>query len=263
MTNARILLADIETAYLTVKVWQSRLYNINISKDQIITDMHLLSYAAKWLGEKRIIYQDQSKARDMANDKPLVKSLWKLLDEADIVVVQNGRAFDLPTIRARMIKHQLSPPSPFRVIDTFLVAKKHFQFTKNSLEYLSEHLGCRVVKSKHKEFPGFELWDECLKRNPRAFAEMKRYNIDDVLSLEEVYLKMRPWIENHPNVGMYVDVDRPVCNKCGGRVIRRKINYTNAGIKAQYQCTVKGCLGYCTGKVELSSREKRRRQTTG
>jgi hypothetical protein len=47
-------------------------------------------------------------------------------------------------------------------------------------------------KKRHAKFPGFELWRECLAGNHEAWDEMREYNIDDVLSLEELYLVMRP-----------------------------------------------------------------------
>ena len=38
-----------------------------------------------------------------------------------------------------------------------------------------------------------KLWTECLNGNRQAWAEMKRYNIHDVLSTEELYTKIQAW----------------------------------------------------------------------
>lgn len=56
------------------------------------------------------------------------------------------------------------------------------------------------------------LWLECLKGNEDAWEEMKRYNIDDVLTTEEMYLVMRPWMQTHPNIA--AANGRCACPKC-------------------------------------------------
>ena len=101
-------------------------------------DWTIFSYAAKFLGEKKIYYGDTSgrgkkKVRD---DKALVGEIRDLLDEADIVIAQNGKRFDIRKINARLIQHGYAPPQPFRVIDTMLVAKKYFAFTSQKLSGL-------------------------------------------------------------------------------------------------------------------------------
>lgn len=253
----RILLLDIETAPILAAVW--KIWDENIGLDQIQSDMHILSYAAKWLGEDKIFYEDQSQRRNVEDDKHLLKSLWKLFDECDIMVTQNGVSFDIPTIKGRMIANGLPPPSPFRNIDTMVQAKKSFRLTSNKLEHIAKTLGCKNRKQKHKEFPGFELWKECLNHNPKAWKVMKEYNIDDVRTLEEVYLKMRPWIVQHPNIGVYFDSDRPLCPKCGSAHMNKsKHRFTRAGQYIQYVC--KDCGGYARGSTQIMPQSKRKLQ---
>jgi hypothetical protein len=216
----------------------------------------LLSFAAKWLDGKEIIYADQSKRRNIEDDTHLLRQIHGLLDDAWLVIAQNGDGFDLPKIRSRMIIKGMKPPSSFRTIDTLKVAKKQFGFTSNKLAHLSDVLGCTVRKDKHPEFPGFELWRECIKRNPRAWKVMKRYNIDDVLTLEEVYLKMRPWIERHPNVGVFDPKSRHVCPKCGGEVQSRGFRMTQVQQFRQYQC--KKCHGWSW--LRIGDFDKQQRQ---
>jgi predicted RNA-binding Zn-ribbon protein involved in translation (DUF1610 family) len=87
---------------------------------------------------------------------------------------------------------------------------------------------------------------------------MKEYNIDDVIVLEEVYFKIRPWIERHPNVGNYINLEKPVCPKCGGRVTRRGYMFTNFGKYQRYQCAE--CHGWSRGRDLLNTRESRKQQ---
>lgn len=256
MKAPKILTLDIETAPIKALVWG--LWDQNVGLNQIDTDSSILSWAAKWLDKKTVIYRDTSgrgpaKIRD---DKKLVGELWKLLDAADLIVAQNGIKFDIKRINARLIKHGYPPYSPTRVIDTLKVAKKHFGFTSNKLEYTSELL-TDTPKSKHKDFPGFELWLECLKDNPKAWAEMKKYNKQDVIATEKLYLKLRPWIDQHPNVGTYNVRGDVQCPKCGsGEIQLAGIRVLQQGSYQRYHCQT--CGGWSRGKQILAELEARK-----
>jgi hypothetical protein len=263
MNKPRILSIDIETAPIEAYVWQKGLYKTNITTEQIIADTHLLSYAAKWLDSKQVIYGDQSKARTLSNDMRLLREIHALLDEADIVVAHNGQAFDLPFVLTRMVGAGIPPMSPFRQVDTYKVAKKQFGFTFNKLEFLARALGCKMRKNPHRNFPGMELWKECLDRNLLAWKEMQEYNKDDVLVLEEVYLKLRPWIEGHPNVGNYVDTGRPLCPNCGSVVERRGLAYTQTGQYERYHCLNPKCGKYPRGRQVVGDKTHRKLQLVG
>lgn len=215
----KILILDIETAPILANVW--RIWDENVGLNQIHSDWHLLSFGAKWVGEKRIIYEDQSKVKPIDNDVKLLKSVHGLLDTADIVVAHHGKKFDLPKLNARFLTNGFQPPSPYKIVDTREIAARTFGFTSNKLEFLSNTL-CTKKKLSHRNFAGFELWKECLAGNPKAWAEMKRYNIRDVEALEELYLKLRPWQQTGaPNFGVFTDQETPVCPKCGSENISR------------------------------------------
>lgn len=256
--SPRTLFLDIETAPKIAYVWQT--FKTNVSVEQIVSDTHLLSFAAKWADEKKVHYFDQSHARSISNDMTLLKEIHKFLDEADFVVAHNGQAFDLPFVITRMAAMDMRPPSPYRQIDTYRIAKKQFGFTFNKLEFLAKALKCGTLKSKHKKFPGMELWKECLARNQEAWKEMKLYNIDDVLALEEVYYKLLPWIEGHPNVGMYVDSKVEVCPNCGSSVEKRGFTTTNIGTYQRYHCLNPKCGKYPRGRKNLAGKELKSKQ---
>lgn len=243
--KARILFIDIETAPVAAYVW--RLFKENVGLNQIKDDWFILSFCAKWFEDKEVIYHDQSQAARIEQDKPLLRRIWKLLNDADIVVAQNGIRFDMKKINARFILNGMPPPSPYEVVDTFVVAKSTFGFTSNKLEYMTDKL-CTVKKRKHKKFPGFELWAECLKGNPAAWKEMRLYNVDDVVSMEELYLVMRPWVIGHPNVAAIEGVDGHACPKCGSdEVIQKGYRFTRQGGQyARFHC--KSCGGWSRGR---------------
>src|SRR5579885_983063 len=180
----RILTLDIETAPLKSYHWG--LWDQNIGIEQIDVDWSILAYGAKWLDKPKFIYRDtggrgESKTRD---DAALLDEIALLLDEADLVVAQNGKKFDIKKINTRLIQANIPPYSPIRVIDTQEVAKKHFGFPSNKLAYTSKIL-TDTPKDDHRKFPGFELWRECLADNPKAWKEMKKYNKRDVIATEK------------------------------------------------------------------------------
>lgn len=246
LDQPRILTLDVETSPLESYHW--RLWDEHISVDQVNVEWSILSYCAKWLDAPKLIYEDtggRGKHR-VRDDKGLLKSLWSLLDEADLVVAQNGNSFDIKKINSRLVMHGFAPYKPVRVIDTFLAAKRFFSFTSNKLAWLSKHL-TNEPKDPHKQFPGFELWAEVLKDNPKAWAEMQKYNKRDVVATEKLYKRLRPWIRNHPNLGMYDLTDRPVCTNCGSaRLQSRGTQVTQQGRYDRYQC--QECGAWARGK---------------
>lgn len=253
-----ILTIDIESSPIEAYIWG--LWDQNVGIDFVKTDWTIFSYAAKWLGEKKIYYSDtggrgKKKVRD---DKALVGEIRALLDDADIIVAQNGKRFDVRKINARLIEHGYAPPRPYRVVDTLIAAKKYFAFTSQKLAWTSQRL-TDTPKDEHKNFPGFELWKECLLDNKAAWREMKKYNVQDVIATEKVYLKLRPWIDNHPNVGAYDPSKDPVCPKCGsGNLQREGTRVLQQGRYPRFQCG--DCGGWSRGKEMLMPLNVRRSQ---
>ncbi len=233
-SSPKILVFDIETAPIEAYVWG--LWDNNVALNQIKRDWFVFCWAAKWYGSPatEVIYHSQEKSKNITNDKKILEKLWKLLDEADIVMTKNGIRFDVKKINARFILHGMKPPSEYRHIDLERIARK-FGFTSTRLEYLSEKLNKKYKKLKHKKFPGFELWEQCNKRNPRAWSEMKKYNIHDVLATEELYTTFLPW-DTTLTFNVYTGKDT-VCN-CGNTKLKKN-GYTllSTGKYPRYQCT--------------------------
>ncbi len=240
----RILTLDIETSPIVAYVW--RTWKENIGPAQILQDWSIMSFAAKWFGVNEVMYEDTSGQTDYRDDTLLLLPLWKLLDSADIIVAQNGIAFDMKKINARFLMAGMPPPSTYRVVDTLQEARKIAKFTSNRLEFLSTIL-TDTPKDHHSEFPGIELWKQCLAGNPKAWAAMRKYNIRDIVSTEKVYIKMRPFIVGHPNVAAYQDPEVASCPKCGSEDVHpRGFVYTQTGKYQKYRCG--HCLGWSRGR---------------
>lgn len=250
----KILVLDIETSPLISYTWG--IWEQNISLNQIKQDWAVIAWSAKWLGDpaSKIFYKDQRGAKNIMDDKKILQELWNLIDQADILLTQNGISFDIKKLNARFIMNGMKPPSSYKHIDTKRIASKKFGFTSNKLEYMTEKLCKKYKKSKHKSFPGFELWNECLKGNLKAWKEMEHYNKYDILSLEELYYKLQPW-DSSINFNSYSD---ELTNRCAcGSVNFRKngFKYTSVGKYQRYVCL--DCGSEAKDRVNLLSKDKK------
>lgn len=249
----KVLLFDIETSPLSAYVFQKSIWKTNVTDDQVISEWFMLTWSAKWLYDDKVISQRLTgkEAKD-ENDKRIVKGLWDLLDEADIVIAHNGDGFDVPNMNTRFIINGFPPTSPYQTIDTKSVATKQFGFTHNSLNALAKIFGFGAKKDTD-----FELWKRCTAGEEEALAYMQEYNIGDVELLEKVYLKLRPWIRNHPNIGLYIDNNETACPNCGSENITwldGKFHYTGVSKFPLFVCK---CGAYGRGRKSVVSKDKK------
>lgn len=251
----KILVFDIETAPLEVITWG--IWDQNIPLSRIKKDWQVLAWAAKWLGDgpDKIEYMDTFKQKDMRDDSKILKRIHKMLDEADYVVGHNSDAFDVKKLNARFIQLGMQPPSGYKRLDTKKLAKKHFAFTSNKLEYITDKLCTKYKKLKHGKFPGNALWDEFLKGNKKAQVEMEKYNKYDVLSLEEAFLKILPW-ESANLFQNYHNSELNICT-CGSIDFKKSgFHITSSGKFQKFKC--KNCGSEMRSKKNLLSLNKRK-----
>ena len=233
MSAPKILIFDIETSPIIASVWS--LWDQNVGLNQIKEDWKIISFAAKWLNEKKVVQYDLRDGVTKSGEFLLIAKLWYLLNEADIVVTQNGKAFDVKKAQAKFLEHKFKPTSSFQQVDTRMLAKKHFAFTSNKLEYMTEKFNTKYKKLKHNKFPGHELWNACLKGNKQAWAEMAKYNKYDVLATEELYKRLIPF-DNSVNVNAYYGDGSTHCT-CGSTQFRKNgHSYTAAGKYQRFEC---------------------------
>lgn len=235
----RILLLDIETAPNIAYVWG--LWQQNVGIDQIANSGYVMCWSAKWLGEKDMHFNS------IANVTPrtMLRTIHKLLDEADIVIHYNGAKFDIPTLNKEFLIYGLKPPAPYKQVDLYKVVRDAFRFPSNKLDYVSRTLKL-AEKIRHK---GFELWVECMAKDPTAWKAMERYNKQDVVVLEALYHRLLPWITSHPNLGAFKD--GIVCPKCGSaRHQSRGVQVTTTVHYRRFQCSD------CGGWFRLVKRNK-------
>lgn len=237
--SPRVLYLDIETSPIVGMTWQAYEANLNY----IISPTKIISVGHKWTDEKRTTVRAlpdfKGYKANKLDDLALCEHLWVLLDEADVVIAHNGDGFDIKKANARFIANEMTAPSTYKTVDTLKVAKKYFYFDKNNLD----ELGKLLDEGQKMNTGGFELWLKCMAGDMIAWKLMKQYNSQDVDLLEKVYLRLRPYIENHPNLNMVVEgaggKDKvPHCPACRSTNLQKRgFTITHTGHKQRYQCT--------------------------
>ena len=251
----KILVLDIETAPLKAFIW--KLWKENIPINSIISDWFCICWSAKWLFNSDI-YSDCATPKEALNedDSRVMISLKSLLDEADIVLTYNGNKFDIPRINSRLLLNNINPPKPFTSLDLYTHVKKKFNLSSNKLDYLAT-----ILHLPNKLYTDFNLWKACTEGNKDALDRMVEYNKYDVELLESVYLKVRPWIQGHPNLGLYLETDKPVCPNCGSHLLQDAgYYYTSTNRYKLYQCE---CGAFSRMRTSEIPSEKRPQILTG
>lgn len=233
VNTPRILTIDIETSPNVADVWG--LFKQTVSLSQLRESTRMISFAAKWRGTQRVEFR--SEFHDGRTD--MIERARALLDEADIVVHYNGTTFDMPHMRREFLLEGITPPSPVKQVDLLRTVKKQFRFSSNKLDHVTAQLGL-TGKLSHS---GHDLWVRCMAGDEKAWALMRRYNKRDVVTTEELYDRLLPWITAHPHVGLYRGDTEDTCPKCGStRLERRGWAYTTVSAFRQYRC--KDCGGW-------------------
>ena len=238
----KILVFDIETFANLSFTWGKW--------DQNVIDFErewfVLCFCYKWLGEKTVnsiaLPDFDLYSEDRFNDYEVVKAMWKLFDEADIVIAHNGDKFDIKKMYARFLYYRLPPPSSFKSIDTVKIARKYFSMNSNKLDDIGKYLGV----GRKMVHTGWDLWKRCSEGDLKAWDELIRYNKQDVILLEKVYEIFKPYVTNHPNLNLYNGTTH-CCPNCGSdNLQKRGFALTRVSKTQRYQCM--SCAAWSQGE---------------
>jgi hypothetical protein len=249
-----ILVLDIENAPTLAGVWG--VWQTNVPLDLIFSYWFMLSWSAKWLYDDEV-FSDVLTAEEAKNedDKRIVQSLWEMIDSADILIGHNIIKFDTRKMNTRFLFHGMKPPSPVQQIDTLMIARKNFSLESNKLDFLAKFLG---IPGK-LENGGAETWKKCVKGDADSLLLMDKYNRQDIMTTEDVYVKLRPWMRSHPNLALYHDdmVTRcPTCESIDLQYDTNKSYVTPMNTYTAIRCNNCGAVG----RARTSSLGKDRRQ---
>jgi hypothetical protein len=245
--SAKILYTDIETSPILAHIWSLR--DLNVGLNQIIQDPEVIGVGYRWNDQRGAKYVSTWDHEDLGGRAFMLGTVHALLDEADVVVHYNGDRFDIPWLNGEFARIGLTPPSPFKNIDLYKVARKNFRFPSYKLQYVSTALG---LAGKHQT-GGHGLWVACLNGDEKARAKMARYCKQDVNLLPDLLEKLRPWLGAQVNFALWSEQGAELaCQKCGkAEFLRPKgTAYTATMAYPQYLCCPDrgGCGGWTRDK---------------
>lgn len=220
----KILFYDIETRPMVVETWGLRDQNIGLN--QIREPGGTLCFAAKWLGKGGVqFYSDWT-----CGHEQMLEAMHSLWSEADAICGYNNDRFDNKKMRAEFIRHEMEPPPPVASIDLFKTVRSQFSFDSHKLDYVSQMLGIGN-KVKHE---GHGLWSRVLQGDEKAERTMERYCKQDARLTEKLYKRLRPYIANHPHLGVG---NSEACPACGSLNTYKNGNrYTRCFVTQRLQC---------------------------
>lgn len=236
-----LVIYDIEVSYIVSATWD--VYDTNVVK--ILREPFIIGIGWKFLGGKETFYKDITDfplyKRDRFSDKELIEYFKdNVIEKAEIFIGHNSKKFDWKWIMGRYATHKIEPPTEKRQIDTYQVCKNNFKFPYYSLKYLLEKFNLpRKIQND-----GIELWVDCVENNIKErWQEMEDYCKGDVIGTEALYLRIRPFIKNHPSVpqlleNMTVENGKLMnCKKCGSdQLVKAGFNYSNRATHRSYKC---------------------------
>jgi hypothetical protein len=212
------------------------MWDESISPDQLVNEGGLLCFCAQWLGKRDFIFLSEWDD----GQQVMAEAALALLNEADAVVTYNGDRYDIPKLRGSIILAGLQPPAPPTSIDLIKTVKK-LGFVMNRLAYIGPLLKVGG-KMKHE---GFRLWRSVLEGDTKAQARMRKYCIQDVRVLVNLYNRVRPFIDNHPHLG----TEKGACGGCGSTHVQSRGWRRSKFFKTQrLQC--QECGAWSNGKRE-------------
>lgn len=190
------------------------MFDENIGSEQIIEPGGTICIAAKYVGDKKKYFFSEWDDGKL----PMLEGIHALMSEADAIVTYNGDKFDLPVLTGEFVLAGMNPPPPVTSIDVYRTVRG-FRLGIHKLGYVGPLLQVGA-KVKHA---GFGLWKAVMAGDPKARATMRRYNIQDVVMLEKLYLRVLPFIKNHPHMGSTSKNGCPACSstKVQSRGFRR------------------------------------------
>jgi hypothetical protein len=231
--NVRILTIDVERAPGVGYFWDA--WGTNITPDKMQSEPRIMSFAAKWLGDKTLIYADERSGHE-----EMIRRAWELLTEADIVVTYNGERADIPWLNEHFADYGFGPTAPFKSVDLIKSNRKRFRLVYRRLDYLAGRYVGAV-----KDHTDFKLWLDCLAGNEKQWARMQRYNQNDVVLTEKLYLQLLPWLVDQPHMGVMIgEGSQHRCAFCGSARLRLHHKRVHAFVRTYNLYRCEACLGW-------------------
>lgn len=221
----RILIYDLETPRLKAWVWWSGKQYVH----DIIDEPKIISVAWKWIGHEQVDYLHWD--LETKDDKVLVTEFIDEYNKADLIVGVNNKNFDDLWLRARAFKHGCTMDAFKRSLDVQKEAKRLIRVPSYSMKNLARYFELDQQKGNHE---GIDMWmkiqEGTMKERKEYMERMIDYNIQDILTTEEIYFKLLPMMRHQTHIGVLEGNTKTSCPACGGINVKKfSTSVTNAG----------------------------------
>lgn len=222
---SKILIYDIETCRVPAMVWWAGKQYIH--SRQLTEEPRIITVAWKWLGEDEVSYLTWDKEH---SDRKLMEEFLKVYNDADMVVGQNNDNFDNRWINARAMKYGLEVNTHVKSMDIMKQSKRLFRVAGYSMAYLAQFSNV-THKQGHE---GMIMWDKIQFGTPEEQEEylqkMVDYNVGDIVTTEELYVRLRPYLKHQVHFGVMAGGEKWTCPNTGSEdVYLSSTTVTKAG----------------------------------
>jgi Mycobacterium phage DNA polymerase exonuclease subunit len=196
----------------------------------------VIVFGYKWAHEKQAhsLVLDEKDLKNFSDKKLLIEAS-KLFNEADLIVGHFASVFDIRFIQGRLLINKLPPIYRAKLRDTCMIARSAANFSSNRLKHLANILSLRHKKTENN-WP--TAWFKAMQGDVKALKGLSIYCRNDVLALEELYYRLRPF-DSYPRVVL----NRNNCGACGSVVAYRGFTFVEQKKYRRYVCTNCGRWG--------------------
>lgn len=190
--KGKVMVYDIETSQVKANLWGTGKQYVRHSQlvDGPEGETRIISIAWKYVGEDEVFHLTWNDGCD----KEMVQEFLSYYNRCEMVIGQNNNSFDNKLIVTRASKHKLFVNRFVKSFDIYRKVKTVFRLPSYSMAYMARFFGL-TLKQSHE---GVHMWKMIQEGTPDQKAEylkkMVTYNIGDIVTTEELYMMIRPYV---------------------------------------------------------------------
>lgn len=214
---SKVMVYDVETSQIEVRLWWTGKQYVNYKSIKEGSETKIITVAWKWLGDDSVSHLTWDKNHC---DKELMEKFLVEYNSADMVVGYNNKNFDDRLINTRALRHSLEVNTFVKSFDIIKESKRLFRIPSYSLAFLCKFVGV-TQKLSHE---GIILWDKIQfgskDEQKEYMAKMIEYNVGDINSTEEVYVRLRKYMGHKVHFGVLEGGENFSCPDNGSTNVR-------------------------------------------
>jgi len=226
--KGKVMVYDIETSLVRASLWGTG--KTYIRHDQLDDgpegETRIISISWKYVGEDEVF----ALTWDDGCDMEMMREFMSYYNRCEMVIGQNNNSFDNKIVKARAAKHRLFINRFVKSFDIYRKAKSVFKLQSYSMKYMALYFGL-TPKQSHE---GIRMWKMIQwgtdEQKAEYLAKMVDYNIGDIVTTEELYMTLRPYLGTITHSGVAKGKARWSCPITGDEKIELyNTLYTEAG----------------------------------